>query len=448
MKRSSILLSAASAGVFVVAATVTPRCRAALETPESGNVATTVESVRELVKKAKEEEKAGDLYAALETYREAHFLLPEDARLRAMVEQTIRKLSRVTFDEGEDLLEKGKEKDAAFKFKRSWAMAESRQARNALEKLGYSFYRGRWRTEAESRKFDAEDARLEVERKQRIGLATEFRAVRTDWFRVYTNMPEGAEWDEWLAPVLRVLESHFDQYRWTFQGDISLRNARQGLDVVFFKSIDEYSSWVAQKKLGFTFQTAGYYDPELEASFFYRDSGYGGLWRVLIHELTHQFNHEVLGAAFASWINEGLAVYFETATVGKDYKLTTSWIHHEYLSVLKSRGTLDGNYVALEQLMAARGIDDTKATGNIPVRQAYAHAWGWAYFLLHGGGKLRAMFREGVRREQKYWEEGAWEGSPGDVWTKLFRERGYDLSDLDEAYRKFYRELPVTRTSR
>lgn len=120
----------------------------------------------------------------------------------------------------------------------------------------------------------------------------------------------------------------------------------------------------------------------------------------MIHEATHQLNHEVARIARPDWVDEGLATYFGTSQIG-DGKLVPGSVDVDtypiwWLSGLELTGELPvdiatGNIVSLRVLVSGAGGSDIAQAVN----KYYLGYWSLTHFLLDfDNGRYADEYRE------------------------------------------------------
>ena len=135
-------------------------------------------------------------------------------------------------------------------------------------------------------------------------------------------------------------------------------------------------------------------------SYAYYDAGAPNSWHWMLHEATHQLNHEVGHLPKAKWIDEGVASYFGASKV-EDFTLTPGAIEPKaypvwWLGELGPSGDMrrdvaTGRIVSLRALITGQGGPDV----NTHVNQWYLGWWSLTHFLLHAkDGKYAAAYRE------------------------------------------------------
>jgi len=164
-------------------------------------------------------------------------------------------------------------------------------------------------------------------------------------------------------------------------------------NVWIFKNKEEYKTlghqpveWAAGHWDGSSVVT---YDPRGEGS----TAGLADLLNTLFHEASHQFTSLAGGGGVPSWLNEGMASFFEGTR-------------------LLSNGKLDWNLIAAQRLYPL--VDDLKAgthkladviQGNVEDYRVY-YPWGWGicYYLYNAeDGEGHLVYRASMREYfQKY----------------------------------------------
>jgi hypothetical protein len=406
-------------------------------------------SAPDFLRQARSLEKGGRTEDALEACEEASFLAPEDEGIAREVRRLSAAAASRRIKAAREEIRAGRESPAFALLTESWRLSATSEAASLLKKLGYQQHAGAFRKREEIERWERRERELEAEAREKLNLGErEFRALRSDHFRLFTNMPAGRDWDRWLAPVLKVLDSLFVKYQTVFRSVIGRSEIGSALVVVFFRDGESYQQYLQANRIGMPFATAGFYNPARQASFFFRESGHGTVWPVLLHEITHQLNEQVLHAAnWLPWINEGTAQYFEAGVVGPDFSVTIGRPLHENLTYLRVERVLEGDrYLPAEKIFNACAVADP-SLGERPVRQIYAQMWGWAYFLLHNRESHRRILLECLKRERQNRESNEIV-DPRQVYQETFAARGMPLAELDQAYKEFLRSVPLTEKRR
>ena len=408
----------------------------------AGDAATT--GLSKLVRDARQLEKNGKLEEALDRYQEAVLLLPENRTLRSRMKRSRSKLAKSKYDAAKKALAEDDSQAAKKALVESWALVPTRRTRDRLRKLGYREHRGAWRSSIEIDKFENAEETREADARNRLGLDNKFRVVRSDHFRVLTNLPEGRQWDRWLAPVMKVMESQLAHYSEMFRGDVDLHAAREGLDVVFFHTDDDYRDYLRARRIQFSFTTAGFYSSSDRACFFYRNANYAKVWPILLHELTHELSDLLLGAGRVAWISEGLAQYYESAIVHKNHSLTVGRPHHRRLSALRLRAAKNES-LSVEQILRTRSVHHAVAHGEGRSSDVYATMWGVTYFLLHSSIENRTKLIDGLRFERLAWKESQGPTTARKIYVEILNGSDSDREKLELEYEQFIKKVRLTK---
>ncbi len=383
-----------------------------------------------------------DIDGALYYAREAVLLAPEHPQAAVQWQKVAAKAAKAKFEAAKKALKSGEKEKAVELLLESFALFELPEVASELRRLKYVQHLGSWYPKEAIPGLERAENENEQQIRARLEIASrEFRKLRTSHFRVFTNMPEGGEWDAWLGPVLIVLESHYQKFSWIFVGETDRAAAEKGFTVVFFRDHAAYNDYLARKRIGFSFPTAGFYSHELESAFFFRDPNYGTLWPVLLHEVTHQLCREYLHAATrVTWVSEGVAQYFQAARVEKDYTITVGCPLGKALLDLRGGYCLDeARYVPAEAIFRATAVDDPRL--RCSVRQAYAQMWAWVYFFLHQSTAHRQTFLACLREERDAIARSDWT-DPHILYIETLAKHGFRLGpELDEAYKAFVRRI-------
>ena len=153
-------------------------------------------------------------------------------------------------------------------------------------------------------------------------------------------------------------------------------------DQAQFKEYNRAASWAE-----------AYYLPPNCHAYFAADEKNPYHW--MLHEATHQLNHQVARIADSKWINEGLASYFGTSAV-KNGKLIPGLIDFDTYPMwavarLKLTGDLDtdlgsGKIIALRAIVTGAGGPQFAEKVNT----YYVGYWSLSHFLFHYQGGVYA----------------------------------------------------------
>jgi len=180
------------------------------------------------------------------------------------------------------------------------------------------------------------------------------------------------------------LEQQYTDFTRRFQ----IRNEpKKPLPVKVFAEKSEFTKYANEHGMADTEHVAGYFDPtEKEIVLFWSDDP-DDVLSTLYHEVTHYFVDLYMPKAEApTWMNEGLAVYFETAQF-KNGKLETGQIPYGRLLDLQEALKKGANH----KLSALLRLDGYGANGYNLL--AYAEGWSLVYFFAtYQGGKHGTRF--------------------------------------------------------
>lgn len=134
------------------------------------------------------------------------------------------------------------------------------------------------------------------------------------------------------------------------------------------------------------------------------------VYLVMYHECCHQFFRAVIGQG-PQWINEGLAVFFESAVWnGKSFDVGEVPVRS--LQTLQSAFE-SGNYLHLRDLITMsheQWLDNMGADRDDPARHEYSYAWSFVHFLAYGNrgrnkpylDKYLRVLKQGMSREDAF----------------------------------------------
>jgi hypothetical protein len=173
----------------------------------------------------------------------------------------------------------------------------------------------------------------------------------------------------------------------------------------------------------------------------------GWTWGVIQHEGFHQFVRHVIGGDIPTWINEGMAEYFEEARFTGD-GFVVGLVHPSRLARLK-KAIESAQTIALGDMLAL-GHQEWKE--HPKRRQNYDHAWSLIHFFVHAEdgkyvGALNGFLKDVGWCRLAY--EQAWEkhfGSNVDAFEAKWRE--YWLAQPSHPTAELYgKALVATLTS-
>lgn len=187
--------------------------------------------------------------------------------------------------------------------------------------------------------------------------------------------------DHQTRQVADAVESLHTEYIAFFANAIPAMTDRPKLKLTLYKDQGEFK----QRNKSALWAEAYYLTPNCHA-YFAGDEPNPYHW--MIHEATHQLNHEVAHFPQTPWINEGLATYFGTSAI-RDGKLTPGQIDaNTYpiwgVSRLSLSGDLKndirrGKIIDLRHLISGRGGPNIDEKFNA----YYIGYWSLTHFLFH-----------------------------------------------------------------
>lgn len=335
--------------------------------------------------------------------------------------------------------------------------------------LGYSKYKGRWLTafdreqvaagkvwhtkfgwiaQADATRYEAGERRLgsrwtsaeeDAERHSSIERGWE---VDTAHYRVTTNhsLSAGVELASKLERLHEVWRQAFagflipaGQLRRAFDGDGDLAASRRTpLDVVYFRSRDEYNRALVRAQPRIEMTLGIYFDSRKTAYFYAPDAedvegDYAG---TLYHEATHQLFQETrraarnLGAKHNFWVLEGIATYMESLAAHEGC-FTLGGLDAGRAPAARERLLVDGFYVPFEEIVALGKLDLQR---DSRIRSIYSQAAGQTAFLMHAGeGRYRQALVDYLA--------AVYQGKASE--TSLAQLAGRSYAQLDREYREY-----------
>jgi hypothetical protein len=232
--------------------------------------------------------------------------------------------------------------------------------------------------------------------------------VETKYYRVACNVSEAK---------CKAYGAYLDALCEHLSGFFRVRGRPPRMVVYVFRKREEFEGFSRsigytprRTELGYYTRTGGF---PFTATYRLNLYGWFATENVLAHECTHQFVDLAVPFRVPVWLNEGLAVYFESSEWdGK--KLETGKMPKIRLASLKARIRKDADLPLKDVILAGRKEFTT---------QHYAAAWSLVHFLIHGDknryresfnayflalqrGVPRLVAFEGtIGREFKSWED-------------------------------------------
>jgi hypothetical protein len=211
------------------------------------------------------------------------------------------------------------------------------------------------------------------------------QVLETKHYRIhYTGTLQQAEL------IGAAVEKLYDAYSSTFPPSAAERPRKLILvlyqDQAEFKQNNRSSPWAE-----------AYYLPPASYAYFSQGSN---PYHWMLHEATHQLAREVSGFRRNRWIEEGLASYFSTSTLG-DAGLQLGvvdpqaypiwWVRSYRLTGNAARDAAAAQFLPIEVLLTGRGGPDVDTTFNV----YYVDAWALTHFLFHyENGKYAAGYMQ------------------------------------------------------
>ncbi len=215
---------------------------------------------------------------------------------------------------------------------------------------------------------------------------TVFRKA-SEHYRVVTNVS-----DAQAERYARLGDAMYAMYAKVFPGNV---DASQASMIVVFKTREEFV------KFGAPEQVLGFYYPSSRNLFLFDHVNPTITQMVLLHEGFHQYLH-LLVEKPPLWFNEGMASYFETATLEKDgFRIGAPSLRLRRLATMLEKGSPP----PLSEFVA---ITDEEFRDPQSLPDNYAMAWGLCHFFVHfEKGKYRPALnnyfqalRRGVSSEE------------------------------------------------
>lgn len=392
----------------------------------SGGSALAAGSIKETLKKAQAAEKAGDLETAEYHYRKTWFVRPGSSRVRS----SLKKLTRAR---AEKFLTDALALEEAYKYSKvdllraAYALdPKNKKIVAEMEKLGFvliagTFHEGEIVGLAPASAKDDEVTRRRAE----LRLTPTFQMIRRGPFRFFTNV----DVKQAKAVINQMINSNLSHYReyCRVMAPFGLNENVDTIDLVLFNTKEEYHRHVRMPG------SAGVYMPSLGAGFFYRDGGYD--FATMLHEMTHQLNHKVLGAFNHGWYEEGISEYFGAASMsqgGKRMKLGIPEGHRYgvFKNMVRNHGGT-GGYTPLSQFSRQQRAQLTS--------EYYAQAWALTFYLMEYHPKGRLILFDYVAATSGLAQKLGMNEATADL-EVILKAYGLTLAEFEAGFLRHYRE--------
>lgn len=367
---------------------------------------------------AKRAEKAGDQEAAERAYARLAFAGSRSAlkKLRALQSERAEPL----FEEAASLAKSDDAEAALEALARAAQIApHDAQVAKLYKKLDHTFVGGRWIPADRAEAAREEDARLGETRRAALGLSEAFVIIREGPFRFYTDI-DMRYGRSVLEQMFASIQTHYAEYLRVME-PLGVRYPAGGLDVVLFQHESDYLKHTGVPG------SAGVYFPSKGAGFFFAGSQ-GFNFPTMLHEMTHQLNHKVLGTVRPTpWFEEGIAEYFGAGLLsagGRRIKLGVP----DRGRMSDFRGMqLAGQTYPLASYFAA----SAQLSGAY-----YAQAWALTYFLMEGSPVGRLIAFDLIAASKAKVQGSTL--SRAEV-ERVLADHGLTVDALEQAYLAFHR---------
>lgn len=213
-------------------------------------------------------------------------------------------------------------------------------------------------------------------------------AYTSDHYTIHTDMLR-----QEAEPFGRHMDAVFEQFAERFTSFRSDQPERMAL--YLFKTQRDYIDFLRQFRIDGT-NSGGIFvvQPKLLAvATWVQGKSRSETFRTLQHEGFHQFAHRYIGPTLPIWINEGLAVYFESGIlVGKTFRLGLADVRR----VLAIQNAIEHNRVIRFDRLLNMTADQWQQglLGDVERAQfLYDQSWSIVHFLIHAeDGKYRRAF--------------------------------------------------------
>ncbi len=168
-------------------------------------------------------------------------------------------------------------------------------------------------------------------------------------------------------------------YTW-YRRELLPADTDRKFPVYLFSGRAGYDAYLEDLEIETPLHSAGLYSITLKQLLIWNLPDRDMMMRTVVHEGLHQYL-DVVSDSIPRWLNEGLAEYYEVATIGAIR--STGQVHEEHVATARIFRLPLAQFVRLSpgRFYAFGGA-------------AYAQGWALVHFLRHGGREPRALFDE------------------------------------------------------
>lgn len=212
--------------------------------------------------------------------------------------------------------------------------------------------------------------------------AQELKQFRSKSYLIHTNLTR----DE-VREYGKHMDTVFDQYEDRFR-DFHPRGNSQ-MPLYLLRTEDEYLHFMRTQDIDAK-NTGGmfFFSPDSQGlATWTQGRSRSQTFQVLQHEGFHQFAFNHLGRELPTWINEGLAQYFEDAIIVGN-KMTTGLANERRVAQVRHALETDTG-IDFETLVEIGSEEwaDTLRTKPYRASLLYAQSWSIVFYLIHGEGE-------------------------------------------------------------
>jgi hypothetical protein len=312
--------------------------------------------------------KKGAWEKAAEAYQRALFVDPKNQSARKGMKDVGPRIADALVEEAKAYWSQDKEIALLLLRKAQGLDPGNKALSEALKAHGYTDKGGEWLTESEAKNLKTLDKDRGERRRTELGLSPQFKVLRKDAFRFFTDVEGG---DRKLRQMMTTIATHYRLYRGFFAA-FPLVQPSEGLDVVLYWKKKDF------ERATDSANSLGVYSPKKGASFFFL-TGAGDDFNTILHEMTHQLNDKVLVAwRLPEWFEEGSAEYFGNAFIkgggaSMEFGRATGYRMTDFLEAVRTKS---GSYISFEGFLSLKM--------EKPDDPFYAQSWALVHYLLDG----------------------------------------------------------------
>lgn len=214
--------------------------------------------------------------------------------------------------------------------------------------------------------------------------AVRLRTLHSRHYTIHTNLTA-----QEAGVFSRHMDLVFDQYDERFS--IFRSGRRRPMDLYLFRTQQQYERFLQKNGIG-SLNTGGIFvfQPGLKGlATWTQNKPRSRTFAVLQHEGFHQFAYEAIGSTLPTWVNEGLAQFFEDGIIVRTHMILGQRNGRRIKAVktaLKNGTAIDFDHMLN---MTDRQWKQTVSASERRASLMYDQAWSMAYYMVRGKNRKR-----------------------------------------------------------